>query len=112
MKKNYPWKNFSSKNRPSNEKKCYKYDGAGHISIYWLNKKDKEAEEKKKKNKFLEKEKNGTTYLFEWDSNTSFDNDDDNNKFSKMFANIVIKEAPSLFHIALWIKWYKGTWLY
>lgn len=60
MKKNYSWKNFSSKNSPSNEK-CYKYDGAGHIAIYWPNKKDKE--EKKKKNKFLEKEKNGTTYL-------------------------------------------------
>lgn len=28
-------------------------------------------------------------------SNTNFGNDDDNNKFSKNFANIVIKEAPS-----------------
>jgi hypothetical protein len=43
--------------------------------------------------------RNGQAYYIEWDSDTSFDSDDGDDKPSKGVAGIAIKEAPSVFSI-------------
>jgi hypothetical protein len=101
-KKKFGKKGQSSKKNPFEGKDCFNCGEIGHISINCPNKKeDKYGKKKGKKNvhkrkKYYKKEKNGQAYFVEWDSDASF-NEDDDDKPSKGLAGVAIKEAPSLF---------------
>jgi hypothetical protein len=80
-------------------KDCFNCSEIGHISINFPNKKqDKYGKKKDKKNVQKRKKyyKNGQAYFVEWNSDASFDEDDDD-KPSKCLAGVAIKKARSLF---------------
>jgi hypothetical protein len=101
-KKKFGKKGQSSKKNHFEGKDCFNCGEIRNISINCPNKKeDKYGKNKDKKSvpkrkKYYKNEKNGQAYFVEWDSDASFDEDDDD-KPSRGLAGIAIKEAPSLF---------------